>query len=232
MAQIYTDILLDFTADMVLRGQGADPAVVRTRRPVLVDLAQKAIDVGAGLVSPAVIHDTFSVSKDKQTGIFLNGMYALAGELISEQLAGAGRIALAIVTIGSALEEKIYQAGHDGDMALSLALDGLANAAVDMLSFWYCQKIEQQAEEAGQSSTIAFSPGMLGWSVEQGQPQVFAALQPDPQLVRLLPSGMMLPRKSASMAIGLGGQIQGGGKPCKFCSMNSMCSYHQALETP
>jgi len=232
LAQIYTDILLDFTADMVLRGQGADPAVVRTRRPVLVDLAQKAIDVGAGLVSPAVIHDTFSVSKDKQTGIFLNGMYALAGELISEQLAGAGRIALAIVTIGSALEEKIYQAGHDGDMALSLALDGLANAAVDMLSFWYCQKIEQQAEEAGQSSTIAFSPGMLGWSVEQGQPQVFAALQPDPQLVRLLPSGMMLPRKSASMAIGLGGQIQGGGKPCKFCSMNSMCSYHQALETP
>ena len=232
MAQIYTDILLDFTADMVLRGQGADPAVVRARRPVLVDLAQKAIDVGAELVSPAVIHDTFSVSKDKQTGIFLNGMYALAGELISEQLAGAGRIALAIVTIGSALEEKIYQAGHDGDMALSLALDGLANAAVDMLSFWYCQKIEQQAEEAGQSSTIAFSPGMLGWSVEQGQPQVFAALQPDPQLVRLLPSGMMLPRKSASMAIGLGGQIQGGGKPCKFCSMNSMCSYHQALETP
>jgi len=232
LAQIYTDILLDFTADMVLRGQGADPAVVRTRRPVLVDLAQKAIDVGAGLVSPAVIHDTFSVSKDKQTGIFLNGMYALAGELISEQLAGAGRIALAIVTIGSALEEKIYQAGHDGDMALSLALDGLANAAVDMLSFWYCQKIEQQAEAAGQSSTIAFSSGMLGWSVEQGQPQVFAALQPDPQLVRLLPSGMMLPRKSASMAIGLGGQIQGGGKPCKFCSMNSMCSYHQALETP
>ena len=28
----------------------------------------------------------------------------------------------------------------------SLALDGLANAAVDSLSFWYCQRIEQQAQ--------------------------------------------------------------------------------------
>jgi hypothetical protein len=231
LAKIYTDILLDFTADMVLRGQGADPVVVRKRRPVLVDLSQKAIDVGAGLISPAVIHDTFTVSRDKQKGIFLNGKYVLAGELISEQLSGADKIALAVVTIGSALEEKIHQTGLDGDMALSLALDGLANAAVDMLSFWYCRQIEQQAEDAGQASTIAFSPGMLGWSVEQGQPQVFDALKPDPQMVKLLPSGMMLPRKSASMAIGLGGQIQGGGKPCKFCSMNSMCSYHQAMET-
>ncbi len=231
MAQIYTDIPLDFTADMVLRGQGADPAVVRARRPVLVGLAEKAIDAGARLVSPAVIHDAFTVSRDKFQRILLSGKHELAGDLVSEQLAGAERIALAIATIGPALEEKIHQVGRDGDMALSLALDGLANAAVDMLSFWFCRKIEQQAEMEGQSSTIAFSPGMLGWSVEQGQPQVFAALQPDPKLVTLLPSGMMLPRKSASMAIGVGGQIQGGGKPCKFCSMNSMCSYHQAMET-
>ena len=230
MAQLYTDIPIDFTADMVLRGQGADPAVIRARRPALVELAEKAIHEGAGLVKPAVIHDTFSVNSDHGQQILLDGRHELTGELVIEQLAQADQIALAIVTIGAALEEKIHQAGSDGDMALSLALDGLANAAVDTLSFWYCQRIEQQAQASGQSSTIAFSPGMLGWSVEQGQPQIFSALQPDPGLVALLPSGMMLPRKSASMAIGVGGQIRGGGKPCKFCSMNSMCSYYQTSE--
>lgn len=230
MAKIHTDITFDFTADMVLRGQGADPAVVRGRRPVLVELAEKAILDGAGLVIPAIVHDMFSVTGIKGQRILLSEKHELAGELIIEQLSQSDSISLAIATIGSALEEKIEQVGREGDMALSLALDGLANAAVDMLSFWYCQQTEQLAQEAGLFTTIAFSPGMLGWSVEQGQPQIFSALQPDPDLVKLLPSGMMIPRKSTSLAIGVGQKIQAGGKPCKYCSMNSVCRYYHSLD--
>jgi len=40
---------LNLTVDSVLRGQGADPDVIRSRNPHLVDTAEKALDLVEGL---------------------------------------------------------------------------------------------------------------------------------------------------------------------------------------
>jgi len=42
--------------DQVLRAQGADPAILRTRRPALVEIAQQALEEGLPLLEPAVLY--------------------------------------------------------------------------------------------------------------------------------------------------------------------------------
>ncbi len=49
------DWRLDYDVDDVLRGQAADPAVVRVRRPLVVELAERALTNGRDLIEPAVI---------------------------------------------------------------------------------------------------------------------------------------------------------------------------------
>ncbi len=228
--QLLTDIKLNITADMVLRGQGADPEIIRSRRPVLVQLAERAISEGNGFIKPVIITGKYAIKSTSSEGLQLGDGVILNSPLVAEHLQQSDWVVLAICTIGIELEEFMTRTGQMGDMALSLALDGLANAAVDQLSLHLCQKVEQEAAEEGLQTTIALGPGMLGWPLEIGQPQIFAALQPDPAIVKLLPSMLMLPRKSTSLAIGIGKQVRKIGKACQYCAVNATCRYHQELD--
>ncbi len=231
MALIVTSIqnvALNFTVDMVLRGQGADPKIIRSRRPALVALAEKSIRVGQPFINPTILYETFKITKKTEQAHTLNDRWTISGKLITEQLKNAEQVTIALVTIGTQLETELARIGKEGDMALSLALDGLANAAVDQLSICLCNQIEQRAREVGMQTTSALGPGMLGWSVETGQPQIFNALHPDPEIIELLPSGMMNPRKSTSFAIGIGKNISSKERACEYCAMNATCRYYQA----
>ena len=52
MPEILTDWELALDADAVLRGQGADPALLRSRKPRLFDIAVQALDEAGRLFSP------------------------------------------------------------------------------------------------------------------------------------------------------------------------------------
>ncbi|MGD2253985.1 MAG: hypothetical protein PVF70_13815, partial [Anaerolineales bacterium] len=45
---------LDFDADQVLRGQGADPEIIRARSPALAQIADQALQEGAPFLKPKV----------------------------------------------------------------------------------------------------------------------------------------------------------------------------------
>ena len=51
----------DVNVDMVLRRQGADPAVIRKRRPGLIKIANQAIKEGQSLIKPIVIERSLKV---------------------------------------------------------------------------------------------------------------------------------------------------------------------------
>jgi hypothetical protein len=230
VAQVRTDFPLEITVDMVLRGQGADPVKVRARKPVLVDLAEQAIHKGSPYIKPIVVSGKYSMDRVSLDGIQLEHGTHLNGTLISEHLTHAEQVVIAICTIGMGLEKTIISTANNGDVPLSLALDGLANAAVDCLSLKVCQQIEADALKDGLHTTIALGPGMLGWPLEIGQPQIFHLLQPDESIVQLLPSMLMIPRKSSSMLIGVGSHVQKTGQACQYCAVNGTCRYHQEID--
>jgi hypothetical protein len=66
---------------------------------------------------------------------------------------------------------------------------------------------------------------MVGWPVEQGQPQIFDLLDADEIGVRLTESMMMVPRKSLTFVLGIGKKLIAGGRTCDYCSLKGTCRY-------
>jgi hypothetical protein len=68
---------------------------------------------------------------------------------------------------------------------------------------------------------------MVGWPVEQGQPQIFDLLNAGEIGVQLTESMMMIPRKSLSLVLGVGRELIAGGRTCDYCSMKETCRYRE-----
>lgn len=218
---------LNLDSDMVLRGQGADPAAVAARRPALVELARKAIAVGTPLLRPVMLGRVVDVVKVSHNRLVLEDGRIFEGGMIARHLAPASSVAVLAATIGAGVEEH-STALMGSDPALALALDGFANAAVELLCAAACCQVVELAQARGMQTGIPIGPGVEGWPVDHGQPEVFAILQPDPQVLRLTPSALMLPRKSATLVIGMGVEMPVDGDACQYCSSNQTCRYRQA----
>lgn len=215
---------IEIDVDAVLRGQGAEPGAIRARSPKLVGLAEAALAEGLPMVHPQVFVRRIEVEGLRHEKLVLKGGRALKGTLIGEHLGPAEEVAAILCTIGSELEA--YASDRSGsDMLFALALDGVGSAATEALANVACARIEQEARQVGQTTTIPLSPGMEGWSVEQGQPQIFSLFAPAEISIELRPSGLMMPRKSLSMVLGIGEHVAQSGSTCDYCRMRETCRY-------
>ena len=130
-----------------------------------------------------------------------------------------------IYTSGAALEQRIQQTMTD-DAPYAFALDGVGNAANDALSLQVYRRVSRLAEEHGWQTSIFLNPGMIGWSVEQGQPQLFALVDAAQIGVTVNQHFAMHPHKSTSGVIGLGpGLTPAEGPPCEYCALNETCRF-------
>jgi hypothetical protein len=215
---------LEITADDVLRGQGADPAAVKARSPRLFQLAEEALEEGLKLAQPQVVEERFSVESVGHDRLQFEGGASLKGEGIVHHLASATEIAVVVCTIGPALDDR-SSVVMDDDIIRGLALYGVGSAAVEALANAVCRRIEQEAEERDLKTTIPLSPGMIGWSVEEGQPQIFQLIDAGRIDVALNPGGVMTPLKSLSMMIGLGKNVADQGLTCDYCAMKETCRH-------
>ena len=220
---ILRDWNLQLEVDQVLRGQGADPAIIRRRSPSLVAVAEKAIREGIHALKPEMLYRRLAVEGVIHDRIQLEGGNELRGTLIGQHLAPAVEVILMLCTIGAQLDEEVSQA-VDSDTVFGLALDGLGSAAVEALANAACHQFESEAEARGLETSIPLSPGMIGWPVEEGQPQILGALEADQIGISVTPSWVMLPRKSLSMVLGVGLHMMGGSS-CDYCAMHDTCRY-------
>jgi hypothetical protein len=216
------ELIID--ADQVLRGQGADPAKIRQRSPRLIDLAERAIEEGSSLLKPALLYRRMEVDHVIHERIRLKGGGELKGKLPATHLAPASEVLVILCTVGSDLEKRISQVMKT-DLVYGLALDGLGSAGVEALTNAACRQFEIEAEMKHLEVTIPLSPGMMDWSVEDGQPQIFKLLPAEEIDVELTSSVVMVPRKSLSMVMGIGKQMITSGSICDYCSMAETCRY-------
>ena len=215
---------LDINADAVLRGQGADPDIIRTRSPRLIDTAEKAIENSLQLIEPKILVQELEVLSYQHEILELEKGKKLTGPLITGHLVGARSVISAVCTVGSEIDQYASEMMEE-DIVLGLAIDGVGSAAVEALANGVCREIELDAAEKGNQTTIPLSPGMIGWSVEEGQPIIFDLMDPARIGVELTPYYIMTPRKSLSMMIGVGPGINSGEKICDYCAMRSTCRY-------
>jgi hypothetical protein len=220
---------LELDADRVLAAQGADPAVIRQRNPILVRAAERALEDGLELLAPRVTRRTRAVTMHDEGGVHLAGGGRLRGAYAAQHVSGANEVVVAVCTIGPVLEQRVSATLAD-DAVLGLALDGLGTAAADALSSAVCAQVAAEAAARGWRATRPFSPGMMGWPLADGQEDVFSLVDAAAIGVVLTPSRLMIPRKSTSMVIGIGPRVVAGGRTCDVCNMKETCRYRARTE--
>ena len=221
---VLLDLKVEFTADDVLRGQGADPAVLRTRSSRLVSAAEKAVGEAQALIHPTVIYKELDVNAFQHRQVSLSDGGILRGDLIGERLAGSKRVALVACTISNDLGERVSQLLSD-KMVDALALDGAGNAAVEALARSTCRWLDERAAARGWETTTPLNPGMQGWPVEEGQAQIFNSLRAESDQISLNAGLLMEPLKSLSFIVGMGSGVLNSGSPCDFCVLKGNCRY-------
>ena len=216
------DLRLD--VDVVLRNQGADPAAIRKRSPRLVESAGRALEEGNLLLQPRVIARRLLIEDLQHERLKLEGNGRLSGGLLAEHMGGAQEVVIVLCTVGEELERRAAEISRE-DAVYGMALDGVGSAGVEALANAACALFEEEATKEDCQVTIPLSPGMVGWSVEQGQPQIFDLLDASEVGVRLTESMMMLPRKSLTFVLGIGKELIAGGRTCDYCSLKETCRY-------
>ena len=104
---VIRDWQLNIDAGMVLRGQGADPAVIRARKPRLVEIAERALQESLTLIEPAVVYRFAQVESMKHERLIFADGAPLSGPLIVQHLAPARYVAVIVCTVGAAINEHI-----------------------------------------------------------------------------------------------------------------------------
>ncbi len=230
---VLTDWVLPLDVDLVLRGQGANPAALRRRSPGIVEVAERALRDAGPLLAPRVAYERIPVRGLRHELLLLREGRGLQGPLIAQHLRGAAAVVAAICTVGEWIDEAVASA-FESDPLFALALDGLGSGAVEALATAAAARFESEAAAEGLEATIPLSPGMVGWPVEQGQPQLLALLDAAEAGVRLSSAWMMLPRKSISFVLGIGQDVRALGRTCDYCSLKETCRYqdHYAPHDP
>lgn len=217
---------IEITADQVLLGQGANPNVIRARSPRLITAAEHALAEGLPLLTPRILYQQLNIQKIQPEQIVLENNHTLSGRLPAQQLRHAQSIIVILCTVGEAIEKRSLHYLESNPLH-SLALYGVGSAAVEALSTAVCQHFSAQAARHGLLTTIPLSPGLEGWSIEQGQPEIFRILDAAQIGVELLPSGLMRPIKSISLVIGIGQHFDSAARICHFCAKRFGCAFQK-----
>ena len=215
--------------DAVLRGQGADPHIIRQRNSRLLEVARRALEEGMAFLEPQVLYQKLKIESVQHERVVLENGKKLTGSLVSTHLGPAEYVVLMLCTVGHGADEYI-SAVMEEDILLGLAMDGVGSAAVEALANAACKYFEDEAAEEGCQSSIPLSPGMLGWDVGRGQPEIFSILESAQIGVHLSDQAIMTPRKSLSMVIGFGTEMTLAGKTCDYCAMKETCRYKDHYE--
>jgi len=216
--QRLTGVCLSLTVEDVLEGQGIAPD--RARSAIMAS-AQEILSDLPNLLDPAAVYDVVSVQDFHHRTIELEHGEALEGPLAARALAGAEKVALAVCTIGPALEARIKQLFAE-DPVRAMALDGAGTAALRKISGAVIAKLEEIAADHDWGLGMRAQPGQEGWSIWQQQ-VIFKRLPTDDIGVHLTDSCLMIPRKSVSFAIGMGPHMRPDAVACDFCSKRERC---------
>ncbi len=215
---------ISITPEDVLRGQGVDPEIVRGRRPVLFEYAERAIEMAEPYMDGVTLYDIGAVKELRHEKLFLEDGRTFSGELVAQHLGSAEKVVVMVTTAGKAIGDFAGRMMAK-EPVLGLALDGVGSALVEKVSNLTVVMFEEQAMNEGMQVSVPLSPGMLGWDVTVGQPEIFKALDTSPIGVSLTERGLMVPYKSVTTLLGMGKEIKTGGVTCDFCAMRETCNY-------
>jgi hypothetical protein len=212
--------------DELLRRQGLGggarvrPEIKRVISELLAEVEKDA------LLEPAVAYEYYPIAAMGPDRIWLEGGKAIEGPLLAAIFPEAREFIVLIATIGPQLEKRVTDYSKGGGALRGMVLDGIGTAAVDRLIPEAMRLIAAEVAVRGYEISSPVNPGMPGFPItEQWN---LLKLAPAEEIgVSLSSSGVLIPRKSTSMVIGIGPKMTRWtqAEVCGRCSLNKTCPY-------
>lgn len=220
------NVPLALSIEQVLRRQGVGEHL--HLRPKVIGLLHELLDSvnELHLLEPAIAYESQLITEIRHDGLCLKDGTVFHGKLIPSVLRSAKELAIVVCTIGPRLEERVTDYFGRNEPLRGLLLDGIGSAAVDSLGQEACQLMRCEASSRGYEASSPLSPGMHGLPLSQ-QWQLFQLVLAEQIGVHLTTSGMISPRKSISMFIGMGPDMPTWtqAEVCDHCNLKETCHY-------
>jgi hypothetical protein len=180
----------------------------------------------AHLLEPTTAYEYHQVTGMSPDQVSLEGDKVIHGSLLPKIFPEAKELAILVCTIGPKLEKQATDYSKGGEALRGMILDGIGSAAVDMLAPEACRLIATEASSRGHQASSPVSPGWPGLPLTE-QWNLFELVNTQEIGVSLTASGIMVPRKSVSMVIGIGPQMTTWTQAdvCARCSLRKTCPY-------
>lgn len=178
------------------------------------------------LLEPAVAYEYYQVTSMSPSQVSLEGDKAIQGPLLHTIFPEAKELAVVVCTIGPKLEKQATDYFSRSEPLRGMLLDGIGSAAVDMLVPEACRRIASEASPRGHQTSSPVSPGWPGLPLTE-QWNLFELVNTQEIGVSLTASGIMVPRKSVSMVVGIGPQMATWtqAEVCARCNLRKTCPY-------
>ena len=230
---VIRDISLNLKTTEVLRRVG-----FRGHSKIRPEVKSLILELIAGaksgrLLEPATVYEIYPIAKRSRRQLSFKGNGVLHGSLLPSVLPEAKELGVVVCTIGPKLEEQVTDYFNRDEPLRGVLLDGIGSAAVDSLTEETCKFMTAEASSRGYQASSPISPGMPGLSIKE-QWQLLKMVPAREVGVSLTSSGIMVPRKSASMVIGIGPHMKTWTRTevCAHCNLRETCPYrrHESLE--
>ena len=150
-------------------------------------------------------------------------------KIIFGQIRKSESIAIFLSTAGSEIGIRSRRAMQERDLLRGYIYDVIGSEIVEAAADLMQEDLKQTMLESGYKITNRYSPGYCGWDVAE-QHRLFQLLPENYCGIKLTPSALMDPVKSASGIIGIGRDVKYNPYTCRMCSQDD-CVYRRLKET-
>jgi len=188
-------------------------------------LFDEALALGRTLIAPRAVVRWMTVRQHEDT-IEVDGVTMTIPQL-ARHWGAVERIAIAILTIGDALERRAATLWEARELPLAAMLDSVGSGAVESLAEYVNDALCQQGIARGLKVTNRISPGYGPWDVSD-QRLLFRLCPGDPVGASLNEACFMTPVKSISLLAGAGpaARVDHYFSQCARCWM-AECAYRR-----
>lgn len=199
-------------------------ATAATRR-----LFTKLMREASRLARAKAVCKTLPVAKATGRQLFLEGGQVLTSALLARLAGPAESLLVAVLTLGEAIDRRVEEYNKSGLAAHAYLLDVAGAYLVEAAGRRLTEEIRAHLKERGLEATIPLGPGHSYWKNLQDQKVIYSLADPSKIGVRILDSGMLLPKKTISLVMGIGrGLPASKNNHCHYCSLGRKCPLSRA----
>jgi hypothetical protein len=194
--------------------------------PALRDELLEMITLGLDLCEAKALQSRLDIESVGRGKVVFETGLTLENPFLAHLFTGAKQAEFVLVTIGSALDDRVAELTIQGDNVGAIVLDAVGSALVMNVFSQLLTRILEETQSRDWDVGTCLRPGQSYWDIT-GQQSVFQVVPGERIGIQLLESAFMKPQKSQSAVVPLGPELRVNGDPNE-----SYCRYCQAKNCP